>query len=319
MMNYIFEILLFVVTAHPLKASVQEESVLQFSGAIFIIGIFVILYFYFKPTEKLSSIQKSKSGFKKKYFQEKEEQQSTEAYKEVIEKKVEQQLSQSDDEVVGEEVKEQLPESFDEEVVEEVSIKVEQNKMNQKLIISIENAKETSTGAFDSADKVSSSASSTLKSVEKANDVIVGLAKDSVVVMDIVTRLKDNSSEIGGIIDVIKEIADQTNLLALNAAIEAARAGEQGRGFAVVASEVRALAQRTQDSVRIIQEKVQGIQVQAEQTFDVIKSNSKDLDGISTLMSDSVSETEGLVAFSQSAKDSVEEINSLLEQCSRAL
>lgn len=59
-------------------------------------------------------------------------------------------------------------------------------------------------------------------------------------------KLKTESLNIGGVLQVITSVADQTNLLALNAAIEAARAGDAGRGFAVVADEVRTLAKRTQ-------------------------------------------------------------------------
>jgi methyl-accepting chemotaxis protein len=75
-----------------------------------------------------------------------------------------------------------------------------------------------------------------------------------------VLELSKKSSEIGCIVDVIREVADQTNLLALNAAIEAARAGESGRGFAVVADEVRKLAERTTRSTSEIAEMVGQIQ-----------------------------------------------------------
>ena len=93
----------------------------------------------------------------------------------------------------------------------------------------------------------------TIASINQLEDVISNTSTS-------LTDLAQEADNIGGILDVIREIADQTNLLALNAAIEAARAGEQGRGFSVVADEVRNLAGRTQESTEQIQKLIARLQ-----------------------------------------------------------
>lgn len=113
--------------------------------------------------------------------------------------------------------------------------------------------------------------------------------------------IKESSTKISDIINVIDGIAFQTNILALNAAVEAARAGEQGRGFAVVASEVRTLAQRSANAAKEITSLI-------HDSVGKVEAGSKQVDEAGTMMSQ-------LVTSIQQVAGIMEEITSAsLEQ-----
>ena len=166
--------------------------------------------------------------------------------------------------------------------------------------------------------------------VKQMSDSISALVDSINEATNEIRDLHQSSSEIGKLVDVIRDVAEQTNLLALNAAIEAARAGDHGRGFAVVADEVRSLAIRSQESTEEIenviskmhqgvekavavmekdQAQVKGTLLQADQARLALDSIVKSADTIAQMSTQIAAATEEQTSVSGEVRDSFSAIN----------
>lgn len=137
----------------------------------------------------------------------------------------------------------------------------------------------------ESARRVTSIAESTASSartgdqmVQKTNESIVAIQRQVEVIVAHMLELGRKSQQIGGILEVINELAEQTNILAINATIEAAGAGDHGKRFAVVAEEIRRLADRVGASTKEIRHLIEDIRSSVNKTVMATEGGNKAVD-----------------------------------------
>jgi methyl-accepting chemotaxis protein len=111
-------------------------------------------------------------------------------------------------------------------------------------------------------------------------DGISSILNEAEAALGLASKTASASSQINGVVDLIKKVSQQTHILALNASIEAARVGAAGAGFAVVASEVKRLAGRTSEATTKIEAEIKEIQTASQSTVSASQSISQNITNI---------------------------------------
>jgi len=130
----------------------------------------------------------------------------------------------------------------------------------------------------DIASETASAARNGDQTVLKTQDSVGAIRRQVDVIVSHMVELGKKSQQIGGVLEIINELAEQTNILAINATIEASGAGEAGKRFAVVADEIRKLADRVGGSTKEIRGLVDDVRAAVNTTVMATEGGSKAVD-----------------------------------------
>lgn len=137
----------------------------------------------------------------------------------------------------------------------------------------------------------------------------IGQIRDSVrSIISRSTQLRDQTRQVGDVVETVKDLATRSHVLSLNASIEAQRAGESGKGFAVVAAEMRALADQSGLAAAHIGKIVEDILAAIEATLRVTDASNRGMEGSMTQIRASGESLREIGAIVQETSDAAMQI-----------
>jgi methyl-accepting chemotaxis protein len=155
--------------------------------------------------------------------------------------------------------------------------------------------------------------------VQKTSESVGGIKRQVDLIVNHMLDLGKKSQQIGGILEIINELAEQTNILAINATIEAAEAGDSGKRFGVVAGEIRKLADRVGGSVKEIRGLVDEIRTAVNTTVMATEGGSKAVDSGARQFGEVTSSFKHIAGLISTTTEAAKEIELSTKQQSTAV
>lgn len=149
------------------------------------------------------------------------------------------------------------------------------------------------------AEELSASVQEISDSMAKSRSAVDNAFDQTVLADQSTQRLTNAAKAMGGVVELIQNIAGQINLLALNATIESARAGEAGKGFAVVASEVKSLSRQATDATEQISKEIQGMQDVSNDVVNALNVIKQSIESVRVYVTGTASAVEEQSAVAQ--------------------